>query len=209
MAIPSYVSVQGTDNNVLSSGTVSGVGAALCTDSNLGATTASCPGNNLYVANVNITPVTVNGNVTTIQALQSQSFGSLNTPGKSFRVTMMGSFQPGGWTSGNNETGAILFTVGGAAVPNVAQTFSSSSTTVHLYYSATCTVITAGASGTMYCAEYSYSAGVLQAGFNPQVGLVSSVNTVGSATVNMYCQYSTASTLNQCTGNTLLVEQLN
>ena len=38
-----FVPMQGTDSNILSSRTVSGVGASLCTDANLGATTSGCP----------------------------------------------------------------------------------------------------------------------------------------------------------------------
>lgn len=40
----STVGLQGTDTNVLTSGTISGAGVLLCTDSNGGATTASCTG---------------------------------------------------------------------------------------------------------------------------------------------------------------------
>jgi hypothetical protein len=38
-----FKSIQGTDANILSSGTVSGTGASLCTDANGGATTVGCP----------------------------------------------------------------------------------------------------------------------------------------------------------------------
>ena len=41
--VTSSKAVQGTDANLLSSGTVSGTGAALCTDANGGATTSGCP----------------------------------------------------------------------------------------------------------------------------------------------------------------------
>lgn len=44
-ASPSFLTVQGTDSKVLSSGTVSGsAGQPLCTDGNAGATTTGCPG---------------------------------------------------------------------------------------------------------------------------------------------------------------------
>lgn len=42
--ITSSKALQGTDTNVLTSGTISGVGAALCTDANNGATTSGCGG---------------------------------------------------------------------------------------------------------------------------------------------------------------------
>jgi hypothetical protein len=39
--------IQGTDSKLLSSGTISGTGSALCTDGNGGATTSGCPSNGL------------------------------------------------------------------------------------------------------------------------------------------------------------------
>lgn len=137
--------VQGTDTKLLTSGTVSGTAAVLCTDANGGATTTGCPGN-YKIENVNVNPVTVsNSNVETTlmtfnlpanelaanQTLRLWGAGGiLNTSGGAVNYTLRV------YVGGN-----IVFTTAAQSIPN----------TVSLGFNATVltTCVTAGVGGTI------------------------------------------------------------
>lgn len=109
--VTSSKAIQGTDTNLLSSGTISGLGSPLCTDANGGATTVSCPGG---------------GGSSTVASAEVVSFSSTPTFSTAFnvsRIVLTGNittFTLGAGSDGQSKTlcfkqGAGPFTVAGPA----------------------------------------------------------------------------------------------
>jgi hypothetical protein len=152
------------------------------------------------------TNTVTNSNTITVQPLKSFPFaaGSLNAPGKAFRITTQTVVSPA--TSINSST---LLGWGTSATMGTTQALvseSSSSTAVTANLQVECMVFATGSGGSLLCTQTTIATSgttISLSQINPSVDL----------TVQLYfgfeCQFSGASASNTCSENQALVEQLN
>jgi hypothetical protein len=153
----------------------------------------------------NYTPVTVNANTTTTQVLQTCPFpsGALNQQGKSFRFTA-----PLNLNQSTSGAGDLYVGFGTTSVLGTYEILASESSAAGYNAAAqvTCTVFTAGASGILSCSV------LVTTTATPTTTnwiTISPLNLTGVVYVGAACSFGTASTANNCTEPSSVVEQLN
>lgn len=114
IATGKLASLQGTDTNLLTAGTISGTAATLCTDSNGGATTSGCSGG----GGGSVFPVTVSGTVTSggIPCFISTTVEQTSTALGSGNIVVGGG--PGGCPTDSGVAIGTIFTQGGTGGVN-------------------------------------------------------------------------------------------
>jgi mucin-19 len=155
--VTSSKAIQGSDSNLLSSGTVSGTGASLCTDAQGGATTSGCSSGGITSVNAATGPaITVaaagTSNVTTVgNVVTISSSGGGSSPGVNLRTNGNYTVQQG------DNNGVIVMNGGGAGtvtIPQVNQVGSSPFVATHISsQSQTCTTCTTTTSFTQSAGE--------------------------------------------------------
>jgi hypothetical protein len=150
-----------------------------------------------------IAPVTVNASTTSQQVIQTCGLpsGVFNVLQKSLRFTFEVSTAPASSTANQVSWGiASSLSTGSGQVCN--QTTASPGTCI---LQMVCTTLVTGSSGQLGCSGF--SGGSLTASFTAY-GVVT-LNLLGTLQVGSLCAFGTASASNSCTGNQLIVEQLN